>query len=104
MHGFCSNKTLFSASFSFTMFIGLAAVARRVLQNRVCPSFPLPGCFLGIGLLVFSEFWRGARKINDVVLDRIKFFRKTSFALNTEKMGQNWAKIGFFLNLLIYVW
>ena len=47
MYGFCSNKALYSASLSFTMFIGPAAVARRVLQNRVCSYFPLCGCFLG---------------------------------------------------------
>ena len=68
-----------------------------VLQNGVCPSFPLSGCFPGIGSLVFSKFWHVARNSNEVVCDRTGFYRKTSFAPNTEEMGQNWAKNrGFF--------
>ena len=46
MHGFCSNKALYTASLSFTMFIGTVAAARQVLQNRVCPSFPFSSVFL----------------------------------------------------------
>ena len=49
-------------------------VARQVLKSRVCPSFPLSECFLGIESLVFSEFWHGARNPNDVVRDRTRFF------------------------------
>ena len=47
MSGFCNNKALYSASLSFTMFTGPVAAVRRVLRNRVCPSFPLSlGVFL----------------------------------------------------------
>ena len=53
MYGFCNNKALYSAGLSFTMFTGTAAAARLVLQNKVCPSFPLSGCFPGIESLVF---------------------------------------------------
>ena len=46
MYGFCSNKTLYSASFSFAMFIGSAAVAQWVLlKGSIHPSFS-PGIFL----------------------------------------------------------
>ena len=50
MHGFCSNKALYSASLSYTMFLGAAAIAWRVLQNGSVH------CFLGIGSLVFLNF------------------------------------------------
>ena len=71
MHGLCSNKYLYSASLSLTVFIGPAALAWPVLG---CPSFPLSGCFLRIGSLVCSKFWHGARNPNDVIRDRTKFF------------------------------
>ena len=45
MHGFCSNKALYLASFSFTMFIGPAAAAGQVIQNKGCPSFPFSSVF-----------------------------------------------------------
>ena len=61
IYKFCGNKALYWAILLFTMFIGPAAVAQQVLQNRVCPSFSLSGCFLGIGSLVFFKFWHGAR-------------------------------------------
>ena len=61
MYGFCSNVALYLASLSFTMFIGSAAVPRRFLQNRVCPSFPLSDRFLGTVSLVFSKSWHGTR-------------------------------------------
>ena len=44
-------------------------IAGLVLRNRVCRSFPLTGCFFGIGLLVFSKFK------HEVVLDRL-FWKK----------------------------
>ena len=81
------------------MFIGPAAVAPWVRQNRVSPSFPLFGCFLGIRSSVFSKFRHGARNPNHVLRDRIRFFRETSFAQNTGKMGQNWALNWVFINL-----
>ena len=73
MYGFCSNESLHSATF-FIIFIGPAAVVRWVLQNRVCPSCSLSGCFLGIGSLVFSKFWHRARNLSDLVCDRTRFF------------------------------
>ena len=74
MYGFCSNKALYSASRSFTIFIGPAAVAQQVLQKRVCPSFALSGCFLEIGSLVLSKLWHDTRNPNEVVHDRTRFF------------------------------
>ena len=58
----------------------------------VCPMnwglFVLPsGIFLGISSLVFSKTQHVARGLCVVVRDRARFF---------EKMGQRWAKIGFF--------
>ena len=58
----------------------------------VCPMnwglFVLPsGIFLGISSLVFSKTQHVARGLCVVVRDRAGFF---------EKMGQRWAKIGFF--------
>ena len=72
MYGFCSNKDLYLASLSFTMFIGPVAVARWFLQKRVCPSFHLSGYFLGIGSLAFTK--GGATNPNEVVHDRTRFF------------------------------
>ena len=48
MYRFCRNNALYSASLSFTVFTGPAAVARQVLQKRV---FILPS------LWVFSWNW-----------------------------------------------
>ena len=81
LYGFYSNKSLYSGSPLFTMFIGPAAVVRQVLQKRVCPSFPLSGCFLGIGSLVFSKIWHGARNPNELVEDRTRFFLKSFFCI-----------------------
>ena len=80
----------------------LPAVAGRVLQNSVCPSFRpsfcLSGRFFGI-VSVFSNFWLVARNLYEVVLDTARFSGK-NFCLqyweNGRKMGQ---KQGF-LNLL----
>ena len=80
------------------MLIGPEAIAQRVLKNRVCLSFPLSGCFLGIWSLVFSKFWYGARNPNDVVCDRTRFFWKTSFSQTPGKWVKKEPKIDF-LNL-----
>ena len=48
-------------------------------------SFCLSDCFLGIGLLFFSEFWHGATNSYEVVRD---IFGKTLFAPKIGKMGQ----------------
>ena len=93
IYGFCNNKALYSASPSITKFIGPAAVARRILHNTVCPSFPLPWCFLGTGSLVFSKFWHGARNSNDVARDRTR--KKIFFCPNTEKM-KKWVFLIYF--------
>ena len=81
MYVFVSNL----ASFSCTMFIGPTAVAGKVLQNKVCPSFHLPECLLRIGSLFFSKFWHGAGNPYEVARGRARFFFliKTSFAPNT---------------------
>ena len=67
-------------------FIGTLAVAERVLQNRVCPSFRLSfglsAHFLGIVSLVFSKFWHSARNPYEVVRDSWIFW----------KMDRKWAK------------
>ena len=107
IYGFCSNKTLYSASPSFPMFIGSAAPARRVLQNRIWPSFPLSRCFLTIGSLFFSKFWRGARNPNDVVRKRTNFFKKKllcpKHCENGSNLGQEWNFFELnFLNYLIF--
>ena len=91
LYGFYSNKSLYSESPLFTMFIGPAAVVRQVLQKRVCPSFPLSGCFLGIGSLVFSKIWHGARNPNELVEDRTRFFLKSFFCI---KHWENGSKLG----------
>ena len=68
--------------------------------KRVCLSFLLSGYFLGVGSLIFSKFWHGARNPNEVVHDRTRFFRITCFASNTGKIGQSWTQNKLFLNLL----
>ena len=89
MYRFCSDMAPHLASFSFTMFIGPAAVARQVLQKgSVCFS----RYFLGIGSLIFSKFWHSARNPNEVVHDRTRFFTTTCFTSNTEKVGQSWTQ------------
>ena len=76
------------------------AVAKRVLENSICLSFPLSFClfghFLGIVSLIFSKFCHGARNLYKVVDDRAGFSGKIFFALKIGKMG---LKQGFF-NLL----
>ena len=71
----------------------------KVLWNRVCSSFHLSFCcpsvlpsfalcwhFLGIGSLVFSRFWQGARNPYEVVHDRTRFFGITFF-------GPHWKNV-----------
>ena len=74
IHGFCSNKALYSASLSFTIFFGPVAITWWFLQKRVSPSFPLCGYFYGKGSLLFSKFGHVARNLNKVVHDRTRFF------------------------------
>ena len=77
-------------------FIEPTAVARRVLWNKVCPSFcqscHLSGYFLGIVSLIFSKFWHGARIPCEVVLDRARFSGKNFFAPRIGKMGPKWVR------------
>ena len=65
----------------------------------ILPSFCLSGYFLRIGLLVFPEFWHGAKNPCGVVHGRVRFFRKTLSAPSigeiSQKIGQNF----FFLYL-----
>ena len=52
----------------------------------------LSGYFLGIVSLVFPKFWQVARKLNEVVCDRGRFYGKYLLPKNWErrpKMGQN---------------
>ena len=91
MYRFWSNKALYPASLLFVMFIGPAVVPGWVLQNGFCPSFPVSGYFLGIGSIVFSKFWDGARNPNNFVHDRTIFLEKL-LLLQTrgkrDKLGQ----------------
>ena len=93
MYRICINKALYSANLSFTMFIGPGAVTQGVLQNSVRPSFPLSGCFLGIGSLVF--FLNLGMALENQITSCVtepNFLRKTSFAPNTGEIDQHWAK------------
>ena len=92
MYGYCSNKALYSASFSFTIFTGPAAVAWQVLQNRLCPSFPLPRCFLELDLYFFLNFGVVLETEMTLCMTEPIFFIKTLFCPNWEngsKLGQN---------------
>ena len=64
MYGFWRNKAFYSESLLFAMFIEPAVVPGWALQNAFSPSFPVSGCFLGIGSIVFSKFWDSARNPN----------------------------------------
>ena len=83
---------------------GPPASARRVLSNRICPSFNpffylsfhLSVSFLGIGSLVFSETQHGVRGPYIVMCDRAGFFGKNPHWANMTKNG---PKTGF-LNFL----
>ena len=56
MYEFCNSIALYLVGFSFTVFIGPAAVARRVLQKgSVYPSFSL-GIFLEMDHQFFLNF------------------------------------------------
>ena len=55
----------------------------------VYPSYHLSGCFLGIGSLDFSEFWRGSRNPYEVLHDRAGVFWGKIFLV--QKLGK-WAK------------
>ena len=60
------------------------------------PSVLPFGGFLEIGSLVFSETQHAVRGPYLVVCDRVGFFLKNIFAPKMGKMGQKWAKTGFF--------
>ena len=69
------------------MFIGPAAVAGRVLQKRVCPSFFYSGSFLGIGSLVFVNFGMVQETQTSWSMTEPDFFRKRFFCLKHWKNG-----------------
>ena len=100
MYRFWSNKALYPASLLFVMFIGPAVVPGWVLQNGFCPSFPVSGYFLGIGSIVFSKFWDGARNPNNIVHDRTIFLEKLLLLQTRGKRDKIGPKIELFFNLL----
>ena len=67
-------------------------VAGRVLWNRVSTSCHLSRCFLGIGLLDFSEFQHGVRNRYETVCDSQILWENF---LCPQKLGK-WAKIRVF--------
>ena len=87
-NGFCldQHRTLYlwlKCYSTAVLLVGPLAAARRVLWNRVCPSFHPAiffGCFLGIGWSDFSEFQHGPRDSYQVVCDRSGYLGKTFFA------------------------
>ena len=81
----------------FRTIIGPLAVVRRVLWNRVRPSF-CPGVFLNF-IIIFSEFWHASRNPYEVVRDRAGFSGKIFLPENLGKWTKNGPKTGF-LNLL----
>ena len=77
-------------------------VARRVLWNRVFPSFRpyvfasvCPSVFLELHHY-FSEFWHGAKNSFEVKRDRARFSRKTFLPEKLGKWSKNGPKQGFF--------
>ena len=90
IYGFCSNKVLYSASLSFTIFIWPAVVALQVLQIRVSPSFPL-GVFLELDHQFFLNVGMVLETQMTLRVTEPDFFRRNS-AQNTGEIGQNWAK------------
>ena len=101
----------------YTVFLfGPPAIVKRVLWNRICPSFStfLPsfcpsfhlfGCFLGIVSLVFSKFWHGSRNLNEVMRDRARFSGEIDFCPknwgNGPKMSQQQVILDLLKNLVI---
>ena len=65
----------------------------------VCPEL-YHQFFLGIVLLVFSNFWHDARRPYEDVRDRAGFSRKKSFCPKIGKMGQKMGQKQSFLNIL----
>ena len=100
IYGFCSNKTLYSASPSFPMFIGSAAPARRVLQIGSGHPSLCPDVFLQLDNYFFRNFDVVQETQITLCVKEPIFFKKTSFAPNTVKMGQIWAKNKIFFELI----
>ena len=100
MYGFFSNKALYSASFSFTVFIGSATVAQWFLLKESVHSSFFPGIFLELDHQFFLNFGMELETQTKCSMTEPDVFRPTFFASNTEKMGQNWTKNNFLLNLL----
>ena len=98
---YISQKSYFA-----NYFIEPLAVARRVVLNRVCPSFRqsfhLSWYFLGIVSLIFSKFWHGGRILCEVVHGRSRFSGKIFFTTRIGRMGPKWAKNLVILLSLIY--
>ena len=61
-----------------------------------CPSFRLPGHFLGIVTLVFSKFWHNAKNPYQNVRGRVGFSRKIFLSHKLGKWTKNEPKWGFF--------
>ena len=93
MHGFCSNKDLYSASLSFTMFVywasGSSSTGPTKQGHSIHPS--IRGVFLELDHAFFPKFGMVLETQMKLCSTEPGFFRKT-FAPNTGKMGQNGAK------------
>ena len=91
-----STSLIYKCQSTAVALAGPVAVAERVLWNRVCPSYHLTGCFLGIRSLGLSEFWHGARNSWQVKCDRGNFLEKLFLPPKLSKWVNIRPKIGFF--------
>ena len=90
--------------YSFQNLVGPPAIAERILSKRVClsfcQSFHISRCFLGVGSITFSTFWRSARNPDEVVCKIPRFFGKF-FGQTIEKMGQEYVFLNRLKHLVI---
>ena len=100
------NLGFFFLNFPLFFTIGPPAVARRVLWNRVCPSFR-PSILLSERFfwnwLVFSKFWHVVRNPYEVMCDSWIFQKKNFCSPNLRKWTKNGPKTGFFNSLKKFI-
>ena len=106
-HKFCNMAHLLNLFICivYSVFLfGPSVVVKRVLWNRICPSFStsfhLFGCFLGIVSLVFSKFWHVSRNLNEVMRDRARFSGEINFCPKNWGNGPKMSQKQVILDLL----
>ena len=101
---------MFNSSTVVNFLFGSLVITKRVLWNRVCPSFcpafDLSVWFLGIGSLIFSETYHGVRGPYISGWNWSRFFKANCRRAKMTKNGPKWPQnmvFGLFKKMVSWV-